>query len=142
MAYNYVKSGSVWGIFAAVLIMIAMSNEVQMAEGNRKYNECLDYCKYGFRKDAWTCFIWCNMRCMPSFGGDCLERGFLSRNKPIIGAADPPLSPAFKALAESPLPQFFEALEKNPDIPELKQFTQATAPSPSPSPTLPPIKAK
>lgn len=63
-------------------------------------------------------------------------------NKPIIGAADPPLSPAFKALAESPLPQFFEALEKNPDIPELKQFTQATAPSPSPSPTLPPIKAK
>lgn len=78
MAYNYVKSGSVWGIFAAVLIMIAMSNEVQMAEGNRKYNECLDYCKYGFRKDAWTCFIWCNMRCMPSFGGDCLERGFLS----------------------------------------------------------------
>lgn len=78
MAYNYVKSGSVWGIFAAVLIMIAMSNEVQMAEGNRKYNECLDYCKYGFRKDAWTCFIWCNMRCMPSFGGTCLERGFLS----------------------------------------------------------------
>lgn len=77
MAYCYMKSGSVWRIFA-ILIMVVISDEVQVAEGSRKHNECLDYCKNVFKKDALTCLIFCNMRCMPSLGGDCLERGFLS----------------------------------------------------------------
>ncbi|KAL9447657.1 hypothetical protein AB3S75_015181 [Citrus x aurantiifolia] len=130
-----IESASIWIIFA---VLSVLSNEIHIAEGNKIYDDCRHYCKNDLKKDALTCWIWCNMRCMPSLGNDCLEIGARkSKAKGGPKPAEPPASPEIKSIAQSPLPQFFEAMEKNATTPEFKQYLDAMVPSLPSSPPIP-----